>query len=291
LLHDALARLYAGQVTRESEDRGAKGLAEQFRAALDEAVRARPGRGLNAALREIQRRQISSWAEQFGAQDEAYQAAWAHLEAPLVPAHFEARFGPASRRSEAGSDAGASTDQPFELVVPIAGREERVNFIGQIDRIDVGSAGGQVVFNVIDYKTGARAVVDESKVHAGTQLQLPLYAMATAELLLAQENAAALSAGYWSVRGKGFGVGQRRGGPLAINEVRDGVVQPAAGWAATREAIVARLGEIIAGIRRGWFPVFNADRECTATCSLRTVCRIAHVRSLEKKWTPPAEAP
>jgi hypothetical protein len=242
-------------------------------------------------LREIERRQIASWAEKIAEQDAAYQAAWAHLDSPPQPAHFEARFGPGSRRSEGSYDATASTEKPFELAVPMAGGEERVAFTGQIDRIDVGRAGGQMVFNVIDYKTSARSVVDESKVYAGTQLQLPLYAMATAELLLSQDNAAALSAGYWSVRGKGFGVGQRSGRPLAINEVRDGAVQPAAGWEAMRAAIVARLGEIIKGIRRGWFPVFNDDRECTASCTLRTVCRIAHVRSLEKEWTPPAEAP
>ena len=58
-----------------------------------------------------------------------------------------------------------------------------------------------------------------------------------------------------------------------------------------RTAIVGTLGEIIVGIRRGWFPVFNDDKQCTTFCSLRTVCRIAHVRSLEKEWAPPAEAP
>jgi ATP-dependent helicase/DNAse subunit B len=292
LLHDTLARMYAARAgAAAAGTEAATSLVEQFKSALDDAVRVRPGRGLHAAMREIERRQIASWAEKFAEQDAAYQEAWAHLDLPPQPAHFEARFGPGSRRSAGTFDATASSDKPFELVVPMGGREERVSFTGQIDRIDVGRAGGQVVFNVIDYKTSARAVVDEGKVYAGTQLQLPLYAMATAELLLSQDNAAALSAGYWSVRGKGFGVGQRTGRPLAINEVRDGAVQPAEGWEALRAAVVARLGEIITGIRRGWFPVFNDDKACATFCSLRTVCRIAHVRSLEKEWSPPPEAP
>ena len=84
----------------------------------------------------------------------------------------------------------------------------------------------------------------------------------------------------------------RSGGPLAINEVRDGALQPAAGWEKMRLAIAARIGEIVAGIRQGAFPVFNEDKDCATTCTLRTVCRIAHIRSLDKRWpTAPHPTP
>jgi hypothetical protein len=172
------------------------------------------------------------------------------------------------------------------LATSVDGVEERVQLTGQVDRIDVGRVGERVVFNVIDYKTSAHAAVKEPEILAGRQIQLPLYVMAVEQLLGGQQ-AAALSAGFWSVRGKGFGGGaSRNGGPLSIHDVRDGVLVPAARWEETREKLVARIGEIIASIRRGWFPVFNDNQDCTTGCDLRTICRIAQVRSLEKQGAP-----
>jgi len=143
------------------------------------------------------------------------------------------------------------------------------------------------VFNVIDYKTSAKQKVDDAKMRAGTQLQLPLYAMAVAELLLAEQEAVGLSAGYWSIRGKGFGAGARSGGPLSLSEIEKGVLREAAAWPELKGALIQRIGEIVAGIRQGWFPVYNEDKDCGQYCPLSTGCRIAHVRSLEKRWLPP----
>jgi hypothetical protein len=133
--------------------------------------------------------------------------------------------------------------------------------------------------------------VKDQEIHAGRQLQLPLYALAVEQLLLAGERAAALSAGFWSIRGKGFAATARSGGPLTIRDVRDGKLVPAPSWSTTREKLVARIGEIIAAIRRGHFPVYNEDDQCTSMCELRTICRVAHIRSLEKVWPPPAAKP
>jgi ATP-dependent helicase/nuclease subunit B len=253
---------------------------------LDAIVRGRPGRGLDGALREIERRQIAAWAHKFAEQHEAYAAAWKNLDSPLVPRYFEARFGPKNRRSQSEHDATLSTDEPYELAVG----QQRLKFTGTIDRIDVGRVGDTLVFNVIDYKTSASARLKPAQIESGTQIQLPLYAMAVAELLLADKQAAALSAGYWSIRGKGFGLGARSGGPLAIGEIRDGKVQMAASWLQLRETLLARIGEIVGGIRRGVFPVYNEDKNCGQYCPFSTCCRIAHIRSLEKTW-PPLESP
>jgi hypothetical protein len=87
----------------------------------------------------------------------------------------------------------------------------------------------------------------------------------------------------------GFGLGGRSGGPLSIGEIRDGKVHVAAQWTELRESLLARIAEIVTGIRRGWFPVINDDKQCTRYCPLSTGCRIAHVRSLEKVWLPPEE--
>ena len=199
--------------------------------------------------------------------------------------YFEARFGPKNRRSESTDDALLSTDQAFELRVG----DEPIRFTGQVDRIDVGQVGGVPVFTVIDYKTSAKHRVDEAQMRAGTQLQLPLYALAVAELLLAEQEAVGLSAGYWSIRGKGYGAGAKKGGPLTLAEIERGVLREAAHWPELKSALLERIREIVRGIRSGWFPVYNEDKDCTQFCPLNTGCRIAHIRSLEKRWLPPVE--
>ncbi|BBO32034.1 PD-(D/E)XK nuclease family protein [Lacipirellula parvula] len=287
LLHETLARLYA--VINELADKGSAPLpvevAENFQVMLDRVVGERPRRGLDRALVEIERRQIAAWAEQFARQHGDYSVAWPQVDSPLKATYFEARFGPKNKRSESTDDATLSTDKPFELKI----KEEQIRFTGQIDRIDVGRVGGVTVFNVIDYKTSAKQRVDEAKMRAGTQLQLPLYAMAVAELLLAEQEAVGLSAGYWSIRGKGFGAGSRSGGPLTLAEVEKGVLREAAHWPELKGALLQRIGEIVDGIRHGWFPVYNEDKDCGTFCPFSTGCRIAHVRSLEKRWIPPVE--
>ena len=288
LLHETLARLYG--VINALNDKGSAPspdlVAQNFQDMLDRVVGERPRRGLDRALVEIERRQIAAWAEQFARQHEEYSAAWPQLDGTLKATYFEARFGPKNRRSESTDDATLSTDDPFQLKIG----EEQVRFTGQIDRIDVGQIGGVTVFNVIDYKTSAKQKVDDAKMKAGTQLQLPLYAMAVAELLLAEQEAVGLSAGYWSIRGKGFGAGARLGGPLSLSEIEKGVLREAAAWPELKGALIQRIGEIVDGIRHGWFPVFNDDKDCGQYCPLSTGCRIAHVRSLEKRWLPPVEA-
>ncbi len=291
VLHETLARLYAELRGQQLDpEQVAAVLAERFHAALADVAQARPGRGLDAALREIERRQIAAWAEGFARQDAEYRAQWTAMDHPPEPAHFEVRFGPARRQSESEPADALSTDAPFALPAKIDGVDERVQFSGQIDRIDVGRLGDRTVFNVIDYKTSKSAAVKEEEIAAGRQLQLPLYALAVEQHLLDKQGAVPLSAGYWSVKGKGFARGGRSSNALEINQVRQGALAPAPGWKQVRAALETRIGEIIASIRRGQFPVFNENPNCTSTCDLRTICRIAHIRSLEKVWPPPNEA-
>jgi ATP-dependent helicase/DNAse subunit B len=283
VLHETLAQLYS-QFRGEHFDaeQVAGALATLFQETLSAVTRSRPGRGLDAALREIERRQIAAWADSFAKQDGEYRAAWSHLDAPPAPTHFEARFGPGGGPRDNRTEDALSTDTPFALPVTIDGAVEPVQFIGQIDRIDVGRVGKQLVFNVIDYKTNRRAAVDEEEIHAGRQVQLALYAMAAEQLLFAGQQATPLTAGYWSILGKGYGM-KGKAGPLAINTLGDSGPEPAATWFNTRDKLTTRIGEIIAAIRRGEFPVFNPDEQCTKYCDLRTICRIAQVRALEKQ--------
>ena len=287
VLHRALAMLYA-QLRGAPIDLAnlASDLPRQFHEVLSAVAQSRPGRGVDAAIREIERRQIAAWAEDLAMQDADYRTAWKAFDEPLEPTYFEARFGPGSRRSDSPGDAELSTDEPFTLATLVDGATEHVQFTGQIDRIDVGRVGDSLVFNVIDYKTSARAAVKDEEMLAGRQIQLPLYAMAVEELLLAGQNAVPLTAGYWSVLGRGYALGARTGGPLKIHDYRDGSLSASPDWIATREAIVSKIGELIANIRSGRFPVHNENAHCTDHCEFRTICRIAHVRSLEKTWPP-----
>ncbi|MBX3425049.1 MAG: PD-(D/E)XK nuclease family protein [Pirellulales bacterium] len=287
LLHNTLAELHRRRtLDAAGEPRGDESgllrdeLVDGYRRALQELSRHAPRSGLDSALYEIERRQIDSWAEQLADQELQYRGYYGNWDEPPRPRYFEARFGPGSRRSESDSDADLSTDMPYELAV----RGERLKLTGQIDRIDVGRIAGRTAFNVIDYKTSATAAVKAEQIADGRQLQLPLYAMAAEDLLLAAQDAVAWSAGYWSVQGRGLGKPGNKGGPLQAARVAEGALAADPTWEATREQLLVRVAELVAGIRRAEFPVFSADEHCTKYCPMRTVCRVAHVRSLQKTW-------
>jgi hypothetical protein len=276
LLHDALALFH--QEVREWTDGDVNQFAEAFVQRVDAAFRRRRGEGVEGALREIERRQIAGWAEQLADQHVAYRNLWQQLDEPLRPTHLELRFGPRRGAADDELEANGSLDAPYEL--SIAG--ESLKFTGRIDRIDVGRVGDQQVFTVIDYKTGDSAVVDPQHIRSGKQLQMPLYVMVVAELLLAKSAALPLAAGFWAVGGGGFNR-DRSGRPkLPLSAVADGTVRLLESWGDLRESTVELVARLVADIRGGRFPVFNDDLKCGRFCELRTVCRINQVRSLGK---------
>ena len=81
---------------------------------------------------------------------------------------------------------------------------EVVRLAGRIDRIDLGTVGGQAIFNILDYKTGGGMRFSLEACQRGTVLQLPLYALAAGELILNDRNAVPWQAGYWYISGDGF---------------------------------------------------------------------------------------
>ncbi|MDC0935762.1 PD-(D/E)XK nuclease family protein [Pirellulales bacterium] len=286
LMHHALAK--AHRELLDVDDRQLREeIVDRFLKALDEIVASHPQQGLDAALREIQRRELIVWGEKLAKQTETYQAKFANLDVPLRPRYYEVRFGP--RRSGRPSadvidddDATLSTDKPYLLRLG----EEEIQFTGQIDRIDIGEHDGRVIFNVIDYKSKEKERFEADSAAAGQQLQLPLYAMAAEELLLEKTGALAWEAGYWSVAGDGF-VWTKRGKPqdqLKIRTVDDGTLKVTAAWEQLHEAVTARVASLIAGVRGAAFPVYNPNEDCTRYCDFSKICRISHVRSLEKTW-------
>jgi hypothetical protein len=248
---------------------------------------------LAIALREIDRRVLSTAIERYVGQQEKYAARMAQAAVDFRPAYFEVAFGAAVQKSTEGAGAGASAEgagssdaaaDPLSTSAPLQFDcgEEIVLLGGRIDRIDIAQVGQSLVFNVLDYKSGKPGGRQgKHAVEEGLALQLPLYAIAAAELLLADQQAAPLEAGYWFLKGAGYSAA------LQCNEASGGRLREAAGWLAYRAQLAEWVLGAVRGVRSGYFPVFSRDDECTSRCAYRTVCRINQVRSLDKVWTPP----
>ncbi len=225
---------------------------------------------------------MAAWLADYYRQHDGYDALWRGLAEPLRPAHFEVAFGPGSRgEAEAGqgdaAGAGISTDKPFEL----ACGDETIRFSGRIDRIDVGRAGEQTVYSIVDYKSGkvgGKSVA--AAVAEGMLLQLPLYALAARELL-GVEAAVPLVAAYWHVAAEGYKEVVR------FHDESQGWLAPTPQWRKLEAELRVRIRSLVEGIRRGEFPMASADDKCTTHCAFSTVCRVNQARSLDKSWEPP----
>jgi ATP-dependent helicase/nuclease subunit B len=243
---------------------------------LAEVFATQPASPVQAALREVDRRVLLRWIADYRRQHQCYDALWQDCDKPLRPELFEVSFG----RHVHGEDSH-SVEQAFEL--PAGDRLIRIS--GRIDRIDTGKVAGHWVFNVVDYKTGSSVRFSREAVAAGTALQLPLYALAAMELLLADRDSIPWRAGYWLFRDRGF---QERAA-LRMYRRSDGGVELEPEWEEMRDNLADRVAALVQGISLGQFAVCNADAHCTGMCSYRTICRISQVRALEKTFTPGAE--
>lgn len=243
---------------------------------LEPPTRGEVGNPVRAALREIDRRLVGQWAADYRRQHESYDELCNECDTPPVPEFFEVSFG-----RNADEHDPHSTDRPLEL----SARDQTIRISGRIDRIDTGRVAGRNVFNVVDYKTGAALKFDDESIAAGTTLQLPLYALAVAELLLADRDAVPWRAGYWYLKEDGFKPRQA----LPMYQSGEGGLVPDERWQSIRRGLSDTVATLVRGIRTGEFPVCSTDQQCTGRCPYGTVCRITQVRSLEKTWQPHAQ--
>ena len=224
---------------------------------------------VDRAMAEIDRRLVARWLTNYRQQHAEYDKSARELKLSAEPAHFEVSFGlkpPAKDR--------LSTIEPLKLAIG----EEEVLIAGRIDRVDLGHHGQQAWFTVLDYKTGRGTGYTKQAVRSGDALQLPLYALAVQDLLLASQHAVPWQAGYWFVSEKGY----RQ--MLDLYEPGDAPWEQSDAWRELRPRLLARVAELVHGIRGGEFPVTCRDEQCTSRCDFRTVCRIHQVRALEKQW-------
>jgi ATP-dependent helicase/DNAse subunit B len=259
------------------------------RSFTEQLLAARRDRALEGGLLEIDVRQIVEWIGEYYRQHAGYDQSWRGWSAPPRPAHFEVAFGP-KRRDDDPEAADQVPDQRDPLSRPEAFEldcaGETIRFAGRIDRIDLGQIGGQWVFNVVDYKSGAgskRTSLDW--VRRGHALQLPLYALA-AEWLLAERGAAPFRAAYWHISGKGYVEKEA----VKFHAVAEGRLAIDPEWHALRASLPVRVRSLVEGVRRGEFPMHSIDPDCTGLCPFGTVCRVNQVRSLDKTWQPPGES-
>ena len=277
LVHEAFVHLYKGllkqlAVGEAPSNIGAEELVERLREAIDLAAGAKGMPLHEAALAAIEARQAVEWAELYPEQQAAFDARWSQFDEPLTPQYFEAKFGPA-RRAEGIDDV--STDEPFRFDLP---QGEELLLSGIIDRIDVGRVGGQTVFGIVDYKTAKTVKASLAELYSGKQLQLALYTLAAAELFFGEEGASPVAAGYWAVQGKGFIEAKE----LVPGTVKEKEVTPNKEWLEAIEMMRQRVGEIVAGVRNGEFPMNNPDEKCDRQCDFSTICRVKQARAIGK---------
>jgi ATP-dependent helicase/nuclease subunit B len=242
-------------------------------AAIAESLPPEPGNLVQAALREVDRRLVVQWLSQYRTQLEKYGGLWRDFDSPMTPELFEVSFG-------RGDELPPSSTQPLEFDRDA----QTVRVSGRIDRIDAGMVAGKTVFNVLDYKTGAPIRLTPESITAGTTLQLPLYALAVAELLFADRDVLPWQAGYWYVREGGFRPRQA----LRMYRNDEGRIELEPAWEALRAGLGDTVVMLVRAIRRGQFPVCSTDERCTGHCPYNTICRINQVRSLEKTCQPTA---
>jgi len=229
------------------------------------------GDPLEAALRKVDFRLIARWMEEYFGQHEEYEKS--DEEQPLQPAYFEVSFGMKPRSGERVDPV--SVEKPFELKCG----NEIVRFSGRIDRIDIGMVSGEVVFNVIDYKTGSKSAFKTKNAASGQAVQLPLYALAVQELLMIDRRAKPWRVGYWFLRDSGFDSLEipqfYRRTPEGLRETED--------WSSLRGTLLSRVMSLVHGVRDGQFPVYSLDDKCTGRCEFHSICRIGQVRALGKE--------
>ena len=241
---------------------------------------------LEQAMRDVDRRLLREWLANYYEQHIRYDAMNAGLEEPLRPTYFEVPFGPPSDSLDDPEDLQAHRDdlgatKPLELKQG----DETLHVRGRVDRVDVGRVAGRTVFNVVDYKSGRQYALKLESIASGEIIQLPLYALAVEQILLAAGEALPWRAGYWPVQGKGFNTRN----PLKFHECVDGELQAVPEWIEAREQLLGVVFSLVRGIRGGEFPMHCGDEHCTRNCDFKTICRVAQVRSLDKSWQPPGQ--
>jgi len=275
LAHELLAELHRRLIERGKLQSPTAAGESHFQQLKDEAIQwlveqFSSGDPLDVALRKIDFQIIAKWMEEYFGQHADYEKD--DRGQPLQPAYFEVSFGMKRRAGERVDPV--SVEKPFAIRCG----DEVVRLSGRIDRIDIGMVGGEVVFNVIDYKTGTKRGFKKKDIESGQAVQLPLYALAVQELLMIDRRAKPWRVGYWFLKDGGF---DSLDIPQFYQQTSEGL-RETEDWNGLRGILLSRVMSLVHRVREGRFPVYSLDEECTGRCEYHSICRIGQVRSLGK---------
>ncbi|HZW32097.1 MAG TPA: PD-(D/E)XK nuclease family protein [Isosphaeraceae bacterium] len=200
---------------------------------------------IDLGLVEIERRRLIQTIERYVVQLRDYER---DPEYRPIPHRFEVEFGKA--------------DSPYPYL-ELGRGPGLVRLQGKIDRIDLVETPEGRGFRVIDYKSGSGPSATE--VRKARLLQLPLYAMAVEQIILADELVQLRDVGYWALRTDGYR-------PIVFDE-----------WTAVQQALESYIAELVSRLRRGVFVVDSQVDGCEGFCDYRAICRVRQARQAAKR--------
>ncbi len=200
---------------------------------------------IDLGLVEIERRRLIQTIERYVVQLRDYER---DPEYRPIPHRFEVEFGKA--------------DSPYPYL-ELGRGPGLVRLQGKIDRIDLVETPEGRGFRVIDYKSGSGPSATE--VRKARLLQLPLYAMAVEQIILADELVQLRDVGYWALRTDGYR-------PIVFDE-----------WTAVQQALESYIAELVSRLRRGVFVVDSQVDGCEGFCDSRAICRVRQARQAAKR--------
>ncbi|MDQ3090082.1 MAG: exodeoxyribonuclease V subunit gamma [Actinomycetota bacterium] len=177
-------------------------------------------------------------------------------------ADFEVGFGLKAR----DDDGPSSSTDPLELDL----NGSPLRFHGRIDRLQWLENGRD--FRVVDYKTGKKRGKVKDVFAGGKALQLPIYLLAAADVLLARDERRGQAEYFYSTRKGGFARVAMTGDTLAEH----------------REEFEQIMGGFADAIAHGSFPARPAKYTCM-WCDFRSICPSVddHKAQMDRKASDP----
>lgn len=257
--HLALSRLHqklqSDGVHRPTEEVGEQMLAQLARAVKEHAERA-PSPA-SKVLWELEGKRLEKAASRYREHWQQFVVPWTKHQLAPRPEHFEAGFGL--------PDAEAAP-----LVIRVDDVEVRIG--GRIDRVDVAEVENGLGFWIIDYKTGKSDHYSAKDLVEFRRLQLPLYAIAVEDVLLAGQSARPLGLAYWLVTEKGPKT------VLPSSKSPTSWLDDSDLWPHVREQLRGWVATLVKHIRLGDFQLKPRSEQCADRCDFSQICRIGQSR-------------
>jgi ATP-dependent helicase/DNAse subunit B len=158
------------------------------------------------------------------------------------------------------------------------GNGQEVRLGGRIDRVDLAETEDDVFFWIVDYKTGRSLHYTGSSLKNFERLQLTLYALAVARVLLKERPARPLGLAYWLVTDTGPKI------VLPEDYKHHRWFRHTEEWKRLGQLLEGLVVDLVKHIRAGDFALAPRQQNCTETCPFAQVCRITQGRTQEKSW-------